>query len=170
VDHDATKFFDMHVYVSSISADLFSVLFHCDRSREHKKKKVFIKENLSEDERSAIDLISNSIALTEDSIAWNPEIAEQNRKIAEQKKLFEERVARKKERHMKTASKVVLSDEDIKAEQDTIAFISRSYLLEYVAIHLDPVVVQQNRLIAEQKNAYESQAAKKEDNSKPISQ
>jgi hypothetical protein len=158
------------MYASTISADLFSVVLHRDRSREHKKKKVFIKENLSEDERCAIDLISNSISLTEDSIAWNPEIVEQNRKIVEQKKLFEERVARKKERPMETASKVVLSEEDIKAEQDAIAFISRSYLLEYVAIHLDPVVEQQNRLIAEQNNAYKSQAAKKEDNSKPISQ
>lgn len=139
---------------------LISLCFLFTRSAR-KNDRVFIKENLSREECRAIDLISKSISLTEDSTPVSREIVIRNHEIAEEKKLFEDKLAREKERALMKSCKNPLSEEDIKAEQEAIAFISGSYRAEFVAIHLDPKVVHLNRLVTEQKSVYESRVANK---------
>jgi hypothetical protein len=130
----------------------------------------------------AVEFISKTLQLPEVIVHPDHKIAEQNREIAEQKIEFEhhfiktlERIKRRKRSlsecqatqnlQRKTRRNRSLSEEEIQTEQAAVAFISWTYSLEECPENADPDLMEQNRLIAEQKRAFEKQTAEEESKS-----
>jgi hemoglobin-like flavoprotein len=79
----------------------------------------------------------------------DPKMAEQNRKIAAQKQVFEAKVSKQ----------VKLEKYDAKVNQEASSVISKTFSLSEVAANTNPVIAEQNRQIAQQKEAFEKQKA-----------
>lgn len=137
---------------------------------------------MDDDESStiaAVEFISKTFLLPAITVHPDTKIAEQNRKIAEQKLDFEvqysyilDRIQKRrrsisegqasKNDQRKARRSRALSIDEIKTTESAIKFISKSYSLEESPESGDPVVVEMNRLIAEQKRDVEAQRAEKE--------
>jgi hypothetical protein len=59
----------------------------------------------------------------------------------------------------------LLSEEEIQTKRAAVAFISRSYSIEDCPENVETDLMEQNRLIAEQKRAFEKQRAEEESKS-----
>ena len=122
------------------------------------------EEKKSEERRIAADFITKSYSLTEVAANADPSIAEQNKKIAQQRKEWEEekmkhdlraksaqdRKGQKLAADLATANDPVLSEAKRQAEE----MVSLAYKLTEVKAMNDPVIMEANQKIAEQRRLF----------------